>query len=135
MVLCDYVTSHRSHSLLPTSPQPTDILFTMSLLTREGRITVKAFASVPALADLPEIQQEPGSVSNISSFQGTSGYIDLAEGCILTKSIKYTHQLTHWVNAAHSGDPKEVISRRLIGDYSPQLLSAISFRRISLNST
>lgn len=92
------------------------ILFTMSLLTREGRITLKAFASVPPLADLPEIQQAPGSVSNLSSIQSADDRIDLAEGCILTKSVKYTHQLVHWVNAVHSGDPGDVVSRKLIGD-------------------
>jgi hypothetical protein len=84
----------------------------MSLLTREGRITVKAFASVPALVDLPEIQQAPGSVSDVSSLQGTGGAIDLAEGCILTKSVKYTHQLVHWVDAVCSGDPGEIVSRK-----------------------
>jgi hypothetical protein len=101
----------------------------------EDRITVKAFASVPTLADLPEIQQQPGSVSNISSFQGTGGGIDLGEGCILTKSVKYTHQLAHWVNAAHGGDPSDVVSRKLIGDYSQQLLNTISFRNMLLNLT
>jgi hypothetical protein len=85
----------------------------MSLLTHEGRITVKAFASVPSLADLPEIQQE-GSVSNISSFQGTFGGIDLAEGCILTKSVKYTHQLVQWVKGVCRGHPREVVSGKLI---------------------
>jgi hypothetical protein len=88
----------------------------MSLLTREGRITFKTFALVTTLANLPEIQQQPGTVSNISSLQGADNRIDLAEGCILTKSVKYTHQLAHWVNAVHSGDPKEVVSRKLIGD-------------------
>jgi hypothetical protein len=89
--------------------------FTMSLLTHEGHITCKAFASVPTLVDLPEIQQQPGTVSNISSLQGPDNSIDLAEGCILTKSVKYTHQLAHWVNAVHSGDPRGVVSRKLIG--------------------
>jgi hypothetical protein len=99
-----------------------DVLFTMSC---EGHIT---FASVPALANLPEIQQQPGSVSKI-----LSPSIDLEEGCFLTKSVKYTHQLTHWVNVVHSGDPKELVSRKLIGDYSPQLLNVISFRNVLLN--
>jgi hypothetical protein len=82
----------------------------MSRLTHEGRITVKAFASVPALAGLPEIWQQPGSVSNISSLSGldTTSMINLAEGCMLTKSVKYTHQLTYWMNAI--GDPIEVVS-------------------------
>jgi hypothetical protein len=106
----------------------------MTLLTREGRITFKTFASVPTLVDLPEIQQQPGTVSNISSLQGTDDSIDLAEGCILTKSVKYTHQLAHWVNAVHSGDPREVVSRKLIGFIHHNCL-ILSFRSISLNLT
>jgi hypothetical protein len=89
----------------------------MSLLTHEGRITVKPFAQVPALGNLSEIQQAPGIVTNVSSLSGTDASIDLAEGCILTKSVKYTHQLIHWVNVVHSGDPKEVVSRKLIKDF------------------
>ena len=95
----------------------------MSMFTREGRITFKTFASVPTLADLPEIQQQLGSVSNVSSLRGPDNYgIDLAEGYVLTNSVKYTHQLVHWVHPVHSGDPREVVSRKLIGAYSPQLL-------------
>jgi hypothetical protein len=98
-----------------------------SLLTHEGRITVKTFAAVPTLANLPEIQQAPGSVANISSFRGTGGGVDLAEGCILTKSVKYTHQLAHWVTAVRSGDPSEVVSR-FIMDYLPQFLNLVSLQ-------
>jgi len=90
----------------------------MSLITHEGRITVKTFAAAHTLADLPEIEQHPCSVSDISSVQVDGGSIDLAEGCLLTKSVKYTHQLVHWVNAARSGDSREVVSRKLIGDCS-----------------
>ena len=111
---------------------------TMSLLTHEDHITVKEFASVPSLADLPEIQQEAGSNSNLSSLQeqqDTGASLDLAEGCFLTKSVKYTHQLVYWINAVHSGDPREVVSRKQIGGYFPQLLSVISFRNMSLNMT
>jgi hypothetical protein len=89
----------------------------MSLLTPEGRITVRPFAWVPSLADLHEIQQEPCSISDVSSVSVTDGPIDLAEGCMLTKSVKYTHQLTHWVKTACSGDAadaKELVSRKLI---------------------
>jgi len=94
------------------------------MFTREGRITLKTFASVPTLADLPEIKQQLGSVSDVSSLRGADNYgIDLAEGCVLTKSVKYTHQLVHWVHPVHSGDPREVVSRKLIGAYSPQLLN------------
>ena len=65
----------------------------MSLVTGQGRITVKKFAAVPALLDLDEIQRQPASVSQVSSFQGANDNVDLAEGCMLTKSVKYTHQL------------------------------------------
>ena len=65
----------------------------MSLLTKSGHISVKPFAKVPALGDLPEIQPAEGSVSNVSARRGTDGGVDLAEGCIITKSVKYTHQL------------------------------------------
>jgi hypothetical protein len=87
----------------------------MSLLTHEDRITFKTFASVPTLVDLPEIRQQPSTVSNVSSLQGPDNSLNLAEGCFLTKSVKYTHQLVHWVNAVHGGDPKEVVRRKLIG--------------------
>ena len=85
----------------------------MSLVTPQGRITVKPFAAVPALLNLDEIQRQPRSVSQISSFQGDNDGVDLAEGCMLTKSVKYTHQLAHWVNAVGSGDLSEVVSINL----------------------
>ncbi len=86
----------------------------MSLLTPEGRITVRPFAWVPPLADLHEIQQEPCSISDVSSVSVTDGCIDLAEGCMLTKSINYTHQLIHWVNPVCSGDAEKLVSRKWI---------------------
>lgn len=82
----------------------------MSLLTQSGHISVKPFAKVPALGDLPEIQPAEGSVSNVSPRPGINGGVDLAEGCIITRSIKYTHQLAHWVNAVRNGDPTEIVS-------------------------
>ncbi|KAK2464686.1 hypothetical protein APHAL10511_003262 [Amanita phalloides] len=90
----------------------------MSLLTKKDRISVKPFARIPALLDLPPIQRASASVSNVSSFRETGGGVDLSEGCLLTKSVKYTHQLAHWVNAVRdkSADPssiEEVISRQL----------------------
>lgn len=100
----------------------------MSLLTRGGRITVKAFAAVPALADLPEIQQDTDSVSDtMSTFEGADSIVNLAEGCFLTKSLKYTHQLAQWVNYPRSRDPAKLVSTELILDYSPpQLLILLS---------
>ena len=52
--------------------------------TRYGHISVKPFAKVPALGDLPEIQPAEGSVSNVSSTRGIDGSVDLAEGCLIT---------------------------------------------------
>jgi hypothetical protein len=85
-----------------------------SLLTKEHRLTAKQFASVPALLDLPEIQRVPASVSNVSSrlsSSGRYGNIELQEGCLITKSVKYTHQLAHMVNAVHSVDPQPVVGQ------------------------
>ena|SRR5271170_5047741 len=82
----------------------------MSLLTPSGQISVKPFANVPALGDLPAIRRARGSVSGVSSRRGIDGGVDLAEGCMITKSIKYTHQLAHWVNAIRHGDATEIVS-------------------------
>src|SRR5258707_2117088 len=81
-----------------------------TLLTKRGHITAKPFAKVPALGDLPEIQPARATVSGVSSRCGVEDGVDLAEGCIVTKTIKDTHQLVHWVNAVRSGDPKDVVS-------------------------
>jgi hypothetical protein len=90
----------------------------MSLLTPERPITVKPFSVVPALAGLPEIEQEPGSLAahNTSSRRVAGNGVDLAEGCIVTKSIKYTHRLTHWVSAVRLDPTKarEIVSKKLI---------------------
>jgi hypothetical protein len=85
----------------------------MSLLTKSGRISVKPFAKVPALGDLPEIQPAEGSVSNVSSRHGSDGGVDFAEiarSCVITRSIKYTHQLIHWVDVGRNRDPTEIVS-------------------------
>lgn len=84
--------------------------FRMSLVKKDGRISVKQFAVVPPLLDLPAIQRDPASAS-VSSFQGPEGGVDLAEGCIVTKFVRYTHQLAHMVNAVRSGDSGDVVSR------------------------
>jgi hypothetical protein len=74
------------------------------------RSLVKPFAKVPALSDLPEIQPAEGSVSNVSSRHGTYGGIDLAEGCKIMRSIKYTHKLILWVDVESNRDPTEIVS-------------------------
>jgi hypothetical protein len=86
------------------------------MLTGEDRISVKPFARVPALLDLPAIQRTPASVSNVSSSRESTGGVDLAEGCLITKAIKYTHQLVHWVNAVRneSEDCHLIVSSRLM---------------------
>ncbi|KAF5373278.1 hypothetical protein D9615_007399 [Tricholomella constricta] len=84
---------------------------TMSLLTEEGHLSVKPYAFVPAVLNLPEIKRAQGSVSNVSSrssHRGPGGGVDLTEGCMLTKSVKYTHQLSQFISAIHRGDPQPV---------------------------
>jgi hypothetical protein len=51
----------------------------MSVLSRQGRITVKLFVSVPPLHNLPAnaIQRVTASVSNASSRRGTEHGIDI----------------------------------------------------------
>ena len=55
----------------------------------------------------------------MSTFQGADSIVDLAEGCFLTKSLKYTHKLAQWVNYPRSGDPAKLVSTELVSDYSP----------------
>ena len=85
----------------------------MPLLTEEHRLSAKPFAAVPALLELPEIKCGPASVSNVSSHLSfVHGLVDLEEGCLITKSVKYAHRLAYMVNAARSGDPKPIVSQR-----------------------
>ena len=110
----------------------------MALLTDEGRFTVGPFARVPAMLDLPEIPPRPSNtVPNTTPSQDAASRhsVDLTEGCMLTKSIRYTHQLAHWVNAVRGQgrDPSEVVGhKKLISDCS---LNAFSFRNIPWNLT
>ena len=70
----------------------------MSLITAEYHLSVKPFAAVPALLNLPEIICGPATVSNISCFSSMrSSSVNLKEGCLTTKSMKYAHQLAHIV--------------------------------------
>ncbi|KAH9992714.1 hypothetical protein BJV74DRAFT_877832 [Russula compacta] len=69
----------------------------MSLVTRDNRVSVKQFASIPALIGLPAIMRSAPSVS-----------VDLNEGCMVTKLVKYTHQLAHFVNAVRTGDSGDI---------------------------
>ena len=62
---------------------------------------------------------------------------------MLTKSVKYTHQLAHWVNAVRTGDPGEVVSSsyysHLLADERPSQedlinrLKIISYRDFSID--
>lgn len=90
----------------------------MSLVNRDGRLSVKPFASVPALLDLPQILRKPATVSNVSSLSSIRGGIQLEEGCLITKSIKYTHQVAHLLNAVRSGDPKPIVSLKFQKDFN-----------------
>jgi hypothetical protein len=96
----------------------------MSIITKEGRLSAEPPEDVPALLDLPEIrhlpetQHTPASASNVLSSRGLradSSGVNLAEGCFVTKSCKYTHQLTRWIVATRKEDSSVVVSRNFIG--------------------
>jgi hypothetical protein len=89
----------------------------MSLLTQQGRISVKPFAKVPPLGRLSGITPARASV-NVSSNRGVEEGVDLSEGCLVTKTLKYTHQKAHWINAIRQGDPTEVVSREFMSVHS-----------------
>ena len=92
----------------------------MSLLTVEHRLSLKPFAVVPALLDLPEIECDRGSVSNVSKSSCLSSMhdsVNLEEGCLITKSVKYTHRLAHIVKAV-SGNPQPVVSQEFQSDHT-----------------
>jgi hypothetical protein len=109
----------------------TDSSFTMARLSSRGRITVKEFASAPAIGNLREIQQAPDADHHVSPYRRG---VHLHEGCFLTKSFMYTHQLAHWVNAVRHEDPhaRDIVSSG-VRCYSPHLLIYL-FRRMSSNT-
>jgi len=89
----------------------------MWLRKEDNRITVKPYARIPPLkvppladlpfVDLPPIMRGDPSDSNItitSQRVSANEEVDLSEGCLVTKSIKYTNQLTHWVHAVRNND-------------------------------
>ncbi|KAH9961705.1 hypothetical protein BGW80DRAFT_1357980 [Lactifluus volemus] len=81
----------------------------MSLITKQDRISVRQFAAVPALVGLPEITRS-------ARFLSTS--IELEEGCMVTKLVKYTHRV---------GDPGDVV-RNIIKD-----LAIVPFTNFTLD--
>jgi len=83
-------------------------------------VTCPQFANLPPLLNNPGIQRSPGAVSSVC------GGVDLSEGCLITKTVRYTHQLIHWVNAVRNRSPRSV--ERLIED-----LRIIPSNRFSLD--
>ena len=87
----------------------------MSFVTPDQRIAVKRFAKVPALDkfNLPEIlRDDSSSVRDVSSLRGPVNQgVDLTEGCLVTKTVRLSHQLAHWVNTTRerSGNPDAVV--------------------------
>jgi hypothetical protein len=53
----------------------------------------------------------PSSIPKMSPFPGEDGGVDISEGCLVTKSIKTTHQLMQWVDTIQddSGKAKEIV--------------------------
>ncbi len=88
----------------------------MSFVTK-GRLSVNRFAKVPALGKVnlpPILRDDSSSAGDVSSLRGSVNEgVDLTEGCLVTKTIRYSHQLAHWVNTARkqSGNPEAVVRR------------------------
>jgi len=63
------------------------------------------------------------------------GSVNLEEGCLITKSVKYAHQLAHMVNAVRSGDPQPIVSQRFqeIQDLLELDLRVIPYARFTLD--
>ncbi|RDB28945.1 hypothetical protein Hypma_016031 [Hypsizygus marmoreus] len=84
----------------------------MSLITKQNRVSTKPFATIPSLLQLPAISRPPASASgsDVSSRLGPDEFrdIDLSEGCLVTKTVKYTHRLIAWVDCGCSGDTTAV---------------------------
>ena len=100
----------------------------MSLLTEEYRLSVKQFAAIPALLNLPEITRGPASVSNVSSrLSSMRGGVNLEEGCLITKSVNYTHKLAYMVSVGHSGEPQPIVSR-WFQEIPPEMLKLFSLQ-------
>jgi hypothetical protein len=82
----------------------------MSLIIKKDRISVSPFASIPALIGLPEIRRPARPVSIVLSLEGPKPKANLAEGCMVTKLVKYTHKVVFFVNDVCKGDPGDVVS-------------------------
>jgi hypothetical protein len=72
------------------------------MLTESERTTVLG---------LSPIERLPPSVSDVSSVQGEN---DFSEACLLTRSLKYTHEPIYWVDAAE--DESDVMVRKFFFD-------------------
>jgi hypothetical protein len=87
----------------------------MSLITKQDRISVRQFAPVPALVGLPEITRSAQPLSTSTSLQGPECELEvdleLEEGCMVTKLVKYTHRVVYFIKNTSKGDPVEVVSR------------------------
>jgi hypothetical protein len=82
----------------------------MATLTEgsQERVSAPNPASVPALPVFDIIPLERGSSTSGSHRR----MVDLAEGCLVTKTVHYTNQLAHMVNAVRISDDRaqEVVS-------------------------
>lgn len=78
----------------------------MSILTTDdNRISVARFSKIPGLQGLPDIERPTASVAGSaasSAHSQTDSVIDRDEPCFITKSILYTHEQAHWINAERS---------------------------------
>ncbi|KAF8479598.1 hypothetical protein DFH94DRAFT_489036 [Russula ochroleuca] len=99
-------------------------------IVESRRITVKQpFAKLPALLDLPPIGHTGSRASTVSSFRGRLR----SEGCLVTKSIKYTNQLAHWVNAVRGNSDESKHLKKRVEDILSEDLRIIFYEGFSLN--
>lgn len=84
-------------------------------MPKDHCLSVEPYVGVPALPGLPEIQHETALVSKLTlRFSSIPGNVNLGGGCLIIKSVKYVHQLTHIVNAVRSEDPTAVLKLLVI---------------------
>ena len=83
----------------------------MALVSKKGFITTNNFAAFPSMStlNLETLEINDGSTPKASAasrfaLAGTQDILPIVEGCFITKTVKYTHELVNWINAEQSPD-------------------------------
>ncbi|CAA7269271.1 unnamed protein product [Cyclocybe aegerita] len=102
----------------PLHGSPLQSAATMSIFNSRNCLSVAPFSNLPAIYTLPAISRASASVAGsifASVKSATYDVISRDERCLITKSISYTHERAHWVNAARSdADRKEEVEEFLV---------------------